>query len=187
MDEYDFAAELDDDEQLSALAALAVLEKRVKDAMSRLKARQRDRIGMGHGAKAFLNHAEAASVSVTKDGDGKFVVKDAEAFARVLVGLGDDPEDPESRLRLVVLPKPSAMTAEALKELVESHGGEVPDGVDWKNGVLSTVKIQLEKTVKDEPLDLSNLLGLPQLLGIEAPKPVDKDSTDVEEDPWNRV
>jgi hypothetical protein len=185
MSDYDFAADMSDDEQLAALAALTVIEKRVKDAVTRIKTRQRDRIGAGHGAKAFLDHDLAATISVTKDGDGKFVVKDPDAFSKVLLALGDDPENPESRVQLAVLPKKSSMTPDALAEFVDSHGGEVPAGVEWKDGVKSTVKIALEKQVKDKPLNLSNLIGIPQLLGIEAQAATETTADEAEsEDPW---
>lgn len=162
-DPIDFGV-YNDAETKSILSTLTILEKRIKEISTQLRAHLMDRIEPGNPENAMIGETVAATITRTKDGTGKYVVKDPEAYAQWLIAHDDTDHVVE-----VSIPAPEAQENSYINALVERLSpGEIPAGTDWKDGVHATIKVSLEKGILDEPLDLSSVPFLAPLLGIEA-------------------
>lgn len=155
-DEYDYS-NLRPDELLARMAGLAVLQKRIDTALKAMKSEyQRNHDAGMPGENARFGGMDAATVSVSGDGEGRYVVDDPLAYADFLAHYGFDCEGQPS-YHTVNYPTVTAMGGAFLERLIREHGGAIPDGVSWHAGRKGTVTIRLNKGVSEHAFDRSLL------------------------------
>ncbi|WP_240539279.1 hypothetical protein [Bifidobacterium sp. SO1] len=151
-EEYDYSS-LRPDELLARMAGLAVLQKRIDTALKAMKAEyQRDHDADAPGENARFGGLDAATVSVSKDGEGRYMVDDPLAYADFLAHYGFDCEG-QPAYHTVNYPTVTAMGEAYLDRLIRGHGGAIPDGVSWHAGRKGTVTIRLNKGVAERAFD----------------------------------
>ena len=101
--------------------------------------------------------------------EGYYFVKDPKAYAAVLKQIQWTLDDGRDAWYTTIMPCPEACTAEFLEDLVFSHEGEMPKGVEYKNGRASVVTVKLDHNYASEPLELKGIIN-PVTLQIEEGK-----------------
>lgn len=67
------------------------------------------------------------------------------------------------------MPCPEACTPDFLDELIRAHDGEIPKGVEYKNGRGSVTTVKLDRDYANSPLELKGIIN-PVTLQLEAGK-----------------
>lgn len=154
--EFDFS-NLTDEQLRAQLAAVAILAKRADAALKALKSEYLRHHDAGQDAEnARFDGVDAASISVTRDGEGCWIVDDPIGYADWLAAheamCGTVPAVIE-----VSYPLPAAMGGNYLDRLIAKHGGEVPDGVKWKAGRSGGVTVRLAPGMETHAFDARRL------------------------------
>lgn len=122
-------------DQLRAdLAVLTAINKRSGEILKIIKtAWEHDHDG---GDKETVNIAgiEAGEISLGKGGNGKYTVTDERAYGALLHDNDFMIPGGKPAAEQVWMPRREAMDAKYLKDMIRDHGGELPDGVEWKPG-----------------------------------------------------
>jgi hypothetical protein len=183
-DEVDLTGNLDFDDWKTVLALSKALQDRAKLLEAQAKAHLIDDLLPNEPVSAYMGGKPLASISVTKGGvSEKLGVTSAIGFATWLEENGHK-DDVEYVAKL----KDYTTDPSFIEKLAEENGGELPEGTDVITSTSrQTVRVSLDRSAKDKPLDFSVIPELMPLLGIEAAKTVEEESSETEEDPWNRV
>lgn len=165
----DFVGELDHDELLSYLGMARIVGDNMKELEKALKERADGEIQKG-GETAFVNHQPVGQLSQPSQAEGKYVVKDRDAFAQWCLK-HDKYASLVEEVNTYVL-KPEATDKGFLKVLVEAMGkGEMPDGVDWKDASAASPRFTLDKKIAyDVAIPAQLMAPITPMLGIEAPE-----------------
>ena len=150
--EFDFS-NLSADQLNAQLAAVTILAKRADAALKALKAEYLRHHDAGQDAEnARFDGVDAASISVTRDGEGRWTVDDPIGYADWLAAheamCGTTPAVVE-----VSYPLPAAMGHDYIDRLVAGHGGEVPTGVKWRAGRAGGVTVRLAPGMETRAFD----------------------------------
>jgi hypothetical protein len=168
-EEIDLTGNLDHDDWKTILALAKALQDRAKLLEAQAKAHIIDDLLPSEPETVYMGGAPFASISVTKGGSStKLAVLDSEAYLEWL-GRNGHEEDVEYVPRV----KDYAGEPSFIEKLAEQHAGELPAGTGNKTTISrQTVRVSLEKSVKDKPLYFNAIPELMPLLGIEAPRPM---------------
>lgn len=167
-EEIDLTGNLDHDDWKTILALSKALQDRAKLLEAQAKEHLIDDLMPSEPETAYMGGAPFASISVTKGGSStKLAVLDSDAYLEWL-----ETNDHEEDIEYVPRVKDYAGEPSFIEKLAEQHAGELPAGTGNKTtSSRQTVRVSLEKSVKDKPLDFSAIPELMPLLGIEASKP----------------
>lgn len=93
---------------------------------------------------------DAGEISLGKGGDGKYVVTDEKAYGALLHD--NDFVIPGGRpaAEQAWMPRPEAMSQRYLEDLIADHGGELPDGVEYKPARAATVTFRATRGFTDK-------------------------------------
>lgn len=184
-DEIDLTGDLDFDDWKTVLALAKALQERAKLLEAQAKKHLEDDLLPNEPEQAFLNGTSLATISITKGGSTtKLAVTDSPAYVEWLQTHKHD-DDVEYLPHV----KDYALQPSFIEKLAEEHEGTLPDGTGMKTtSSRATVRVSLDKSMRDKPLDFASLPVLP-LLGIEAPKteatqPEEEDEDSKEGFPW---
>lgn len=160
---------LSDHELLAVIAALTKWKNRFENNLKLAKKEYERYNDPGSREDLRFNNKTVGNISVTKGSEGYYVVKDPKAYAAVLKQIQWTLDDGRDAWYTTIMPCPEACTAEFLEDLVFSHEGEMPKGVEYKNGTTSTVKVVLSQHYASSDLDIKEILKT-NILQIEEGK-----------------
>lgn len=138
-------------DQLRAdLAVLTAINKRSGEILKIIKtAWEHDHDG---GDKETVNIAgvEAGEISLGKGGDGTYKVTDERAYGALLHDNDFMIPGGQPAAEQAWMPRPEAMDQKYIADMVTNHGGELPDGVEYKAGRPATVTFRAAKGFVDK-------------------------------------
>lgn len=67
------------------------------------------------------------------------------------------------------MPRDEALEPDFLDKLIRAHDGEIPSGVEYKNGRSAVVTVRLDRSYNSEPMEFSGVIN-PATLEIEEGK-----------------
>lgn len=116
-----------------------------------------------------LNNTTVGEISISKGSEGRYIVKDPKAYAAVLKQIQWTLDDGRDAWYTTIMPCEEACKPDFLDELIRAHDGEIPKGVEYKNGTSSTVKVVLNHDYATSALDIKEILKT-NILQIEEGK-----------------
>jgi hypothetical protein len=168
-DEFDFS-DLSEDQLRAAMAGMQILSKRIDGAFKAAKAEYlRTHDADSESEDAVFDGAPSATISVSKDGEGRYEVSDPLAFGDFLVEhhitVGGRPS-----VITVNYPVPEVTSPAWLSKSIAAHDGAIPDGVAWKPGRRGGVTVKLAGGAESRPFALESFGRVMQRLLPGAPK-----------------
>lgn len=158
---------LSDHDLYAVIATLTKWSKRIESVLKTAKneyARQRD---SGDKDGLRFNNTTVGEISITKGSAGRYIVKDPKAYASILKQIQWTLDDGRDAWYTTIMPCDEACTPDFLDELIRAHGGEVPKGVEYKNGTAQAVKVSLDRDYANSALDVREIAKV-AVLQIEA-------------------
>lgn len=160
---------LSDHKLLVIIATLAKCQKRV-DTYLKLAKKEYERYNdPGAREDIRLNNTTVGEISISKGSEGRYIVKDPKAYAAVLKQIQWTLDDGRDAWYTTIMPCEEACKPDFLDELIRAHDGEIPKGVEYKNGTSSTVKVVLNHDYATSALDIKEILKT-NILQIEKAK-----------------
>lgn len=154
---------LSDHDLYAVIATLTKWSKRIESVLKTAKneyARQRD---SGDKDGLRFNNTTVGEISITKGSAGRYIVKDPKAYAAILKQIQWTLDDGRDVWYTTIMPCDEACTPDFLDELIRAHGGEVPKGVEYKNGTASAVKVSLDRDYANSALDVKEMAKVAML------------------------
>ena len=148
---------LSDHELLAVIAALAKWKNRFENNLKLAKKEYERYNDPGSREDLRFNNKTVGNISVTKGSEGYYFVKDPKAYAAVLKQIQWTLDDGRDAWYTTIMPCPEACTAEFLEDLVFSHEGEMPKGVEFKSGRGSVVTVKLNPSYTNSALDVREI------------------------------
>ena len=148
---------LSDHDLYAVIATLAKWSKRIETALKLAKneyARQRD---SGDRDELRFNNQTAGEISISKGSEGYYIVKDPKAYAAILKQIQWTLDDGRDAWYTTIMPCAEACTPDFLDELIRAHDGEIPKGVEYKNGRASVVTVKLDRDYSNSVLDVKEI------------------------------
>lgn len=150
MSEQHDMSELTDAQLRSMLAGAQILAKRAGELVKAAKGEYERRMeGSSEPETCMFAGRKAAQVRVTRGAQGKYTVTDPVAYANILRDIDAKVPGGDNAWKTVRYPREEATSGKYLDALIEAHGGEIPDGVEYKPGRAGGVTITLEKGIVD--------------------------------------
>ncbi len=162
--DFDFSA-LRPDELRSAMVMLQTVSQRSGAALKAAKAEWARAHDGGDVEDCMFNGETAGSITLTKGAEGKYEVTDPVAYANVLCDIGLVLSGGRKAWEKVNWPRPEAVKSAFIDQLVREHGGELPDGVEYKPGRAPTVTLRLARGFADKAFDSIQLGNTMKLIG----------------------
>lgn len=160
---------LNDHDLYAVIATLTKWSKRIESVLKTAKneyARQRD---SGDSDELRFNNKTVGTISISKGSEGYYVVKDPKAYAAILKQIQWTLDDGRDAWYTTIMPCDEACTPDFLDELIRAHDGEVPKGVEYKNGRGSVTTVKLDRDYANSPLELKGIIN-PVTLQLEVGK-----------------
>lgn len=157
---------LSDHDLYAVIATLTKWSKRIESTLKAAKneyARQRN---SGDSDELRFNNTTVGTISMSKGYEGYYVVKDPKAYAAILKQIQWTLDDGRDAWYTTIMPCEEACKPDFLDELIRAHAGEIPKGVEYKNGRGSVVTVKLDRNYASEPLELKGIIN-PVTLQIE--------------------
>lgn len=148
---------LSDHDLFALIATLTKWSKKLDNALKLARneyARQRD---SGDRDELRFNNQTAGEISISKGSEGYYIVKDPKAYAAILKQIQWTLDDGRDAWYTTIMPCDEACTPDFLDELIRAHGGEVPKGVEYKNGRSSVVTVKLDRDYANSVLDVKEI------------------------------
>lgn len=162
--DFDFSA-MRPDELRSAIVVLQTVSQRAASALKAAKGEWARAHDGGDVEDVTLDGEDAGSITLTKGSEGGYRVVDPVAYANVLCDIEAYLSGGRKAWEKVNYPRPEAMKEKYIDQLVRDHGGEVPDGVEYKPGRAQTVTLRLVRGFVDRPFDVQRLNNAMRLIG----------------------
>lgn len=160
---------LRDHDLYAVIATLAKWSKRIETALKTAKNTYLHQRDSGDRDELRFNNKTAGEISISKGNEGYYIVKDPKAYAAILKQIQWTLDDGRDAWYTTIMPCDEACTPDFLDELIRAHGGEVPKGVEYKNGRGSVVTVKLDRNYASEPLELKGIIN-PVTLQLEEGK-----------------
>lgn len=160
---------LSDTELLAVIATLAKCQKRVGTYLNLAKNEYERYNDPGAREDLRLNNTTIGEISITKGSEGRYIVKNPKAYAAVLKQIQWTLDDGRDAWYTTIMPCEEACKPDFLDELIRAHDGEIPKGVEYKNGTTATVKVVLNHDYATSALDIKEILKT-NILQIEEGK-----------------
>lgn len=84
-------------------------------------------------------------------------MKDPKAYAAILKQIQWTLDDGRDAWYTTIMPCDEACMPDFLDELIRAHGGEIPKGVEYKNGRGPVVTVKLDRNYANEALDVKEI------------------------------
>lgn len=156
--------EMRSDELNSTIGTLQLLRKRIDHALALCKGEYlRTHESDAPSENCRIGQTDAATIRVTKGGDGGYTVTDPVAYANWLHDTMQHVPGGAEAWRTVNYPTPEAMAAAYVNHVAThtiNEDGELPAGVEWKPGRGQSVVVTLNRTALDMPLDTAHVMEL---------------------------
>lgn len=156
----DFEEQLSNFNDHDLYAAIAIIAKVVKHAKEVFEiakneyARRRD---SGDSDELRFNNTTVGKISIRKGSIGRYVVKDPKAYAAVLKQIQWTLDDGRDAWYTTIMPCDEACKPDFLDELIRAHAGEIPKGVEYKNGTSASVAVSLNDGYANSALDVREI------------------------------
>lgn len=161
---------LSDHDLFALIATLTKWSKKLDNALKAAKNEYARYMDSGTSADLrFINNKTVGTISMSKGSEGYYIVKDPKAYAAILKQIQWTLDDGRDAWYTTIMPCDEACTPDFLDELIRAHGGEVPKGVEYKNGRSSVVTVKLDRDYANSPLELNGIIN-PVTLQIEEGK-----------------
>lgn len=160
---------LSDRELLTRIAITAKVLKQLDNNLKLLKKEYERYNDPGASEDLRFNNTTVGEISITKGSEGRYIVKDPKAYAAVLKQIQWTLDDGRDAWYTTIMPCEEACKPDFLDELIRAHDGEIPKGVEYKNGTSSTVKVVLNHDYATSALDIKEILKT-NILQIEKAK-----------------
>ena len=154
---------LSDHDLYAVIATLAKWGKRIDNALKTAKSTYLHQRDSGDRDELRFNNKTAGEISISKGNEGYYIVKDPKAYAAILKQIQWTLDDGRDAWYTTIMPCDEACMPDFLDELIRAHGGEIPKGVEYKNGRGSVVTVKLDRNYANEALDVRELLPLSTL------------------------
>lgn len=154
---------LSDHDLYAVIATLTKWSKRIEAALKTAKNTYLHQRDSGDRDELRFNNKTVGEISISKGSEGYYFVKDPKAYAAVLKQIQWTLDDGRDAWYTTIMPCPEACTAEFLEDLVFSHEGEMPKGVEFKSGRGSVVTVKLNPSYTNSALDVREIVKVTAL------------------------
>lgn len=151
----------------AVIATLAKWSKRIEAALNTAKSTYLHQRDSGDRDELRFNNKTAGEISISKGNEGYYIVKDPKAYAAILKQIQWTLDDGRDAWYETIMPCDEACKPEFLDKLIRAHDGEIPQGVEYKNGRGAVVTVRLDRSYNSEPLKLDGIIN-PVTMQIEA-------------------
>lgn len=158
-----------DHDLYEATATIAKVVKRAKEAFEIVKNEYARRRDSGDSDELRFNNTTVGKISIRKGSIGRYVVKDPKAYAAILKQIQWTLDDGRDAWYTTIMPCEEACTPDFLDELIRAHAGEIPKGVEYKNGTSASVAVSLNDGYANSALDIREIVKV-AVLQIEEGK-----------------
>lgn len=158
---------LSDHDLYAVIATLAKWSKRIETALKLAKNTYLHQRDSGDRDELRFNNKTVGEISISKGNKGYYIVKDPKAYAAILKQIQWTLDDGRDAWYTTIMPCDEACTPDFLDELIRAHDGEIPKGVEYKNGRGAVVTVRLDRSYNSEPLKLDGIIN-PVTMQIEA-------------------
>lgn len=148
---------LSDHDLYAVIATLAKWSKRIEAALKTAKSTYLHQRDSGDRDELRFNNKTVGEISISKGSEGYYFVKDPKAYAAVLKQIQWTLDDGRDAWYTTIMPYPEACTPEFLEDLVFSHEGEMPKGVEFKSGRGSVVTVKLNPNYTNSALSIREI------------------------------
>lgn len=148
---------LSDHDLFALIATLTKWSKRIETALKAAKNEYARYMDPGTSEDLRFNSKTVGTISVSKGNEGYYVVKDPKAYAAVLKQIQWALDDGRDAWYTTIMPCAEACTPDFLDELIRAHDGEIPKGVEYKNGRASVVTVKLDRDYSNSALDVKEI------------------------------
>lgn len=160
---------LSDHDLFAVIATLAKWSKRIESALKAAKNEYARYMDSGTSEELRFNNKTVGTISISKGSEGYYIVKDPKAYAAILKQIQWTLDDGRDAWYTTIMPCDEACTPDFLDELIRAHDGEVPKGVEYKNGRGSVTTVKLDRDYANSPLELKGIIN-PVTLQLEEGK-----------------
>lgn len=164
VDEFDFSI-MRPDELRNAIVMLQTLTVRATSALKAAKNEWARNHDSGDMEDITVGGENAGNITLTRGSEGGYKVVDPVAYANVLCDIEAYLSGGRKAWEKVNYPRSEAMREKFIDQLVRDHGGEVPDGVEYKPGRPQTVTLRLARGVTDKAFTVQQLDNTMRLIG----------------------
>lgn len=165
----DQLSSLSDTELLAVIATLSKCTKQLENNLKLAKKEYERYNDPGAREDIRLNNTTIGEISISKGSEGRYIVKNPKAYAAVLKQIQWTLDDGRDAWYTTIMPCDEACKPNFLDELIRAHDGEIPKGVEYKNGTTATVKVALNHDYATSALDIKEILKT-NILQIEEGK-----------------
>lgn len=163
----EYAENLTPTELAQALAVLKNIQEHIKPLERVLRDTYTSTHTDADHSTVRVNGQPVAELSMTREGIGTYVVRDETAYGAVLHDIEATLPGGYPAVEQKWIPCKEACENTYLTELIRAHGGEIPNGVEYKPGRAATVVVKLASH-GGFPLTLEQLQTTHLLQEIEA-------------------
>lgn len=158
---------LGDHDLFAVIATLTKWSKRIESALKAAKNEYARYMDSGTSEELRFNNKTVGTISMSKGSEGYYIVKDPKAYAAILKQIQWTLDDGRDAWYETIMPCDEACKPEFLDKLIRAHDGEIPQGVEYKNGRGAVVTVRLDRSYNSEPLKLDGIIN-PVTMQIEA-------------------
>lgn len=148
---------LSDHDLYAVIATLAKWSKRIETALKTAKNTYLHQRDSGDRDELRFNNKTVGEISISKGNEGYYIVKDPKAYAAILKQIQWTLDDGRDAWYTTIMPCDEACMPDFLDELIRAHNGEIPKGVEYKNGRGSVVTVKLDRNYANSALDVKEI------------------------------
>lgn len=160
---------LSDHDLFALIATLTKWSKKLDNALKLAKNEYARYMDSGTSEDLRFNNKTVGTISMSKGSEGYYIVKDPKAYAAILKQIQWTLDDGRDAWYTTIMPCDEACKPDFLDELIRAHDGEIPKGVEYKNGRGSVVTVKLDREYANSPLELKGIIN-PVTLQLEEGK-----------------
>lgn len=154
-------------ELYAVISTLTKWEKRIDSTLKTAKNVWANQADAGTTEELRFNNKTVGTISISTGGEGYYIVNDPRKYAAVLKQIQWTLDDGRDAWYETIMPCDEACKPEFLDKLIRAHDGEIPQGVEYKNGRGAVVTVRLDRSYNSEPLKLDGIIN-PVTMQIEA-------------------
>lgn len=165
----DQLSQLSPRELYAVIATLTKWTKHIDNTLKTAKNVWANNADAGTTEDLRFNNKTVGTISISKGSEGHYVVNDPRKYAAILRQIQWALDDGRDAWYETIMPRDEALEPEFLDKLIRAHDGEIPQGVEYKNGRSAVVTVRLDRSYNSEPLELNGIIN-PVTMQIEEGK-----------------
>lgn len=165
----DQLSQLSPRELYAVIATLTKWTKRIDNTLKTAKNVWANNADAGTTEDLRFNNKTVGTISISKGSEGHYVVNDPRKYAAILRQIQWTLDDGRDAWYETIMPRDEALEPEFLDKLIRAHDGEIPQGVEYKNGRSAVVTVRLDRSYNSEALELNGIIN-PVTMQIEEGK-----------------